>query len=186
LGNPGPQYAQTRHNFGFMVLDELARALDSDGWKVKDGSAQLPLIARKVVLVKPLTFMNVSGEPAARVASWYKVDPADILVVSDDLDLPFGRMRLRGSGGSGGHNGLKSLIAHFGEGFPRLRLGIGRPTQPGDENADAIDHVLAPFTPSERTTLGAVTEAGAQAVVRWLNGGIEPAMQFANAWQPAM
>lgn len=106
--------------------------------------------------------------------------------MSDDLDLPFGRMRVRGSGGSGGHNGLKSLIAHFGQDFPRLRMGIGRGAQPDAQNGDAIEHVLAPFSPAECAHLGAITEAGAEAVARWLGGGIEPAMQYANTWQPAM
>jgi PTH1 family peptidyl-tRNA hydrolase len=94
-------------------------------------------------------------------------------------------MRVRGSGGSGGHNGLKSLIAHFGQEFPRLRMGIGG-ARADAQNGDVIDHVLAPFSSAENQHLGAITEAGAETVERWLGGGLEPAMQYANTWQPAM
>jgi PTH1 family peptidyl-tRNA hydrolase len=168
-----------------MVADALAQILGAgQAWKTKGGAEQLALTARGVVLVKPLTFMNVSGDAVQPIAHWYKADAADVLVVSDELDLPFGRMRLRGSGGSGGHNGLKSIIAHFGEGFPRLRLGIGRGAVAGP-CGEAIEHVLAPFSAAERACVPEIVAAGAEAALRWLDEGLEPAMQFANTWDLA-
>jgi PTH1 family peptidyl-tRNA hydrolase len=132
-----------------------------------------------LILVKPLSYMNDSGTPLRRVAAWWKVPPADLLVVSDDLDLPFGRLRMRRSGGSGGHNGLKSVIAHFGEDFPRLRVGIGR------SGEDAIDHVLSTFDPAEEGLLGAIVAAAAEGVLCWLDEGPGAAMNLVNGWEPS-
>ena len=119
-------------------------------------------------------------EPLARIAAWWKVAPAELLVVSDDLDLPFGRLRMRRSGGSGGHNGLKSVIEHFGEGFPRLRVGIGRGAAD-----DAIDHVLLTFDALEEQRLGEIVEAAARGVLCWLDEGGDAAMNLVNGWQPS-
>ena len=132
---------------------------------------------RGLLLAKPQTFMNNSGSPLRIVASWYKVPPESLLVISDDLDLPFGKLRMRRSGSSGGHNGLKSIITYFGEEFPRLRVGIGR-----DHDGEAIGRVLGKFSEVEQAALPAIIGAGADAVERWIDAGVEPAMQFANSW----
>jgi PTH1 family peptidyl-tRNA hydrolase len=157
-----------------MVADELARRFGA-AWREKGGAAESYLPARALVLLKPLSFMNDSGVPLQRVAAWYKVPPERILVVSDDLDLPFGRLRMRASGGSGGHNGLRSIIAHFGEAFPRLRVGIGR------SRLDAVDHVLSPFDEAEWAELPTIVSTAADGAERWLAEGIVPAMQQVNA-----
>jgi PTH1 family peptidyl-tRNA hydrolase len=180
LGNPGARYESTRHNLGFRIVDEVARRLGAPAWKTKDGAAQAPVAARSAVLVKPQTFMNDSGTPLQRAAAWWKVEAPDVLVVTDDLDLPFGRLRMRALGGSGGHNGLKSVILHFGEDFPRLRAGIGR------GGPDAIDHVLSTFDAAERERLPEVIDAAAGGVLLWLDSGIIEAMNAVNGWAPAV
>jgi PTH1 family peptidyl-tRNA hydrolase len=143
LGNPGRRYADTRHNIGFLVLDWLAAHLGAPAWR-GERRAEVTrgrLDGRELLLAKPQTFMNASGEAVQALAAWYRLLPATILVVADDLDLPFGRLRLRPSGSAGGHNGLKSIIAHLGTTeFPRLRIGIGRP-----DTGETIDWVLSPF-----------------------------------------
>ncbi len=122
--------------------------------------------------------MNDSGIPLQKIAAWWKAKPEDVLVVSDDLDLPFGRLRMRQNGGSGGHNGLKSIIAHFGEAFPRLRIGIGR------GRADTIDYVLANFSGEEERDLGAeIIPAASDGVERWLSRGPIDAINFTNGWR---
>ncbi len=156
----------------------MARRFGVDRWKTKDAAAQAHVAARAVVLVKPLSYMNESGIPLQRIAHWWKAVPEQLLVVSDDLDLPFGRLRMRAFGGSGGHNGLKSIIEVFGEGFPRLRVGIGRPAN------DAIDAVLSAFTPEEENALPAIIEKAADGVVCWLERGAVDAMNVVNPWQP--
>ena len=139
MGNPGKEYAATRHNAGFLVVDEVARRFGISGWKKKDSAEQVFDGARRVVFVKPTSFMNLSGTPIRLISSWYRTPPEDVLVIADDMDLQFGRLRLRPFGGHGGHNGLRSAIATIGDRFPRLRIGVGRP-----EN-DSIDHVLGSF-----------------------------------------
>ncbi len=158
----------------------MAERLGGGGarWKTKDGAAQAHVAAKSVVLVKPLSFMNESGEPLGRVAGWWKADPAGVLVVSDDLDLPFGRLRMRASGSSGGHNGLKSIIARFGEGFPRLRIGIGR------GRSETIDYVLSNFNAEEERELGVLIGVAVEGVERWLERGPVDAIQFVNGWRP--
>ncbi len=178
LGNPGPKYERTRHNVGFRVADEVSRRLGVAHWKNKDGAAQAHVAARSVVLVKPLSYMNDSGRPLARIAGWWKAPPSDLLVVSDDLDLPFGRLRMRASGGSGGHNGLKSIIENVGEAFPRLRIGIGRGRN------DSIEYVLSNFSSDEEALLPALIDVAAEGVLRWLDRGIIDAVQYVNAWRP--
>jgi len=179
LGNPGSRYERTRHNVGFRVIDEVARRIGAGTFKKKDGAEQAHVAASALVLVKPLSFMNDSGLPLARIAAWWKTLPHDLLVVSDDLDLPFGRLRMRGSGGSGGHNGLKSVIAQFGEDFPRLRVGIGR------GRSDTIDYVLANFSGEEERELETVVAIAADGVERWLARDTTGAIQLVNAWRPA-
>jgi PTH1 family peptidyl-tRNA hydrolase len=161
------------------VVDDVARRLGVERWKTKDEAAQAHVAAKSVVLVKPQSFMNESGGPLGRVAAWWKAEPADVLVISDDLDLPFGRLRMRANGSSGGHNGLKSIIARFGEGFPRLRLGIGR------GRSETIEYVLANFSADEERELDVLIDVAAQGVLRWLDRGPIDAIQFVNAWRPS-
>ena len=162
-----------------MVLDALAREFGVDGaWKTKDGARQILDRAHGVVLVEPQTFMNCSGEPTRRIAAWYKVPPPQTLIVVDDLDLPFGKLRLRERGSSGGHNGLKSLIEQFGtDDFPRLRIGIGR-----DQTGEAIDRVLGSFTPAEETDLPELVDACVRGIRLWLDGSSVTAINFVNSW----
>jgi peptidyl-tRNA hydrolase, PTH1 family len=177
LGNPGREYAATRHNLGFMVVDELARGVGpgerrnrfhSDLVEVFDGQ-------EKIVLLKPRTYMNLSGRAVREAISWYKMSLDELLVVVDDIDLPFGSMRMRAKGGSGGHNGLKSIIAELqGDAFPRLRIGIGR--GPGH----ATRQVLSRFTSEEERVLPSVLLAAANCVQEWERHGIIAAMNHCN------
>lgn len=161
------------------MIDEVARRYGATSWKKKDGAQQANDPAHDVVFVKPVTFMNLSGSPVRLISSWYRTEPEDVLVVSDDMDLPFGKIRMRPFGGHGGHNGLRSVIATIGEGFPRIRIGLGRP------EFDSVDHVLSRFRDEERRALPAIVSAAADGVELWLSDGIEPAMQFVNTWDPA-
>ena len=180
MGNPGAEYARTRHNIGFMVVEELAQRWHLDGWTKKRGSRIALERARRVVLVEPLEYMNLSGPPALGIATTYKVSPDRILVVVDDLDLPFGRLRLRVDGSAGGHNGLKSLIEVFGTGFPRLRIGIGRDR----ETSDAIRHVLGAFSAEETAALPAIVDRCIDGIETWLREGAVAAQNRVNATAP--
>ncbi len=180
LGNPGGEYERTRHNLGYMVVDELARRLHIEHWKSKDSARQAYDSSRALVLVEPTSFMNLSGTPVRLISSWYRTPPQSILVVCDDLDLDFGRLRMRPFGGHGGHNGLRSIIATIGEGFPRLRVGVGRPKE------DAVDHVLTPFDKMERAQLPSIIAAAVDGAERWLDEGVDAAMRFTNTWAPTM
>ncbi len=157
-----------------MVVDELARRLNIDSWKTKDGARQAYDAARKLVLVQPQTYMNNSGVPLRLIASWYRTPPESLLAIYDDMDLPFGKIRMRPFGGHGGHNGMRSTIATIGQNFPRIRVGVGRP------QFESIDHVLSPFLPEERERLPEVIGAAATGAALWLDEGIEAAMQFVN------
>jgi len=178
LGNPGPEYAATRHNVGFMAVDELARRFGTASWKNKHGARQAYDGGRRVVLLKPTTYMNLSGSPIRLISAWYRTPPQDVLVIYDEMDLPFGKLRMRPSGGHAGHNGARSVIAAMGEDFPRIRIGVGRPQQ------DSIDHVLGEFTPGEREKLKDVIGAAADGAQAWLDGDFEAAMRLVNGWPP--
>ena len=159
-----------------MVVDALAERWDARDWQRK-GEARYALDrARDVVLVKPQSYMNLSGRPVQSIATFYKVPPPRILVVVDDLDLPFGTLRMRASGSSGGHNGLKSLIEVFGQDFPRLRIGIGRGHDP-----DAIDRVLGNFSATEAQEIPAIVDRAVAGVELWLTQGVTAAMNLVNA-----
>jgi PTH1 family peptidyl-tRNA hydrolase len=163
-----------------MVVDELARRLDVSerDWKTKDNARAARVPGRDLMLVEPQSFMNESGVPARLVAARYKVPNDRILVVYDELDLPFGRLRMRERGSSAGHNGMKSIIGYFGVEIPRLRIGIGR------EGADdAIGRVLARFTQAERKLLPRVIGVAADAAMRWAAEGFTAASNLANAWR---
>jgi peptidyl-tRNA hydrolase, PTH1 family len=159
-----------------MVVDEVARRCGITAWKRKDAAMQALDSSRGIVFVKPTTFMNLSGTPVRLIASWYRVPPEGVLVISDDMDLPFGKLRMRRSGGHGGHNGLRSIIATTGESFPRIRIGVGRPEY------DSIDHVLGPFNEAERTILPEIIVAAADGVGFWIGGDDEAAMRFVNSY----
>ncbi len=178
LGNPGPRYRLTRHNLGFMVIDALA-----ERWQVTVGGrrhgAELGMghfAATRVILAKPQTYMNASGEAVAKIRRLYHLEPLDILAIHDDLDLPLGRVRLKGEGGAGGHNGMASLISVLGKGFPRLRVGIGRPL--GD--ADPVGFVLEPFIPAERPLAQEVVNRAVDGVESWLQHGLAATMNVLN------
>ncbi|MEV3902426.1 aminoacyl-tRNA hydrolase [Mycobacterium sp. NPDC050551] len=182
LGNPGPTYAKTRHNVGFMVADLLAGRMGS-GFKVhkKSGAEVVTgrLGGRSVVLAKPRCYMNESGRQVGPLAKFYSVDPADVVVIHDELDIDFGRIRLKFGGGVAGHNGLKSVSAALGSnGFQRVRVGIGRP--PGRK--DAAAYVLEAFTTAERAEVPTICEQAADATELLLLHGIEPAQNTVHAW----
>ena len=144
LGNPGREYAQTKHNVGFMLVDALADKLGIFNWQEKFDAliAEGRLGTEKILLVKPQTYMNDSGRAVGPLMNWYKLPPEDLIVAHDDMDIPAGTIRIRKKGSAGGHNGIKSVLAHLGdEHFSRVRIGIGRPL-PG---WTVINHVLAPF-----------------------------------------
>ena len=180
LGNPGERYRLTRHNVGFRVVDLLADrwGLTGEG-RVRDGAALLevrhPDPVGRVLLVKPLKYMNRSGPPLKAAMRQADVDVAsDLLVVSDDIDLPLGRVRLRRSGSAGGHNGLRDIIATLGsDEFDRLRVGVGRA-------GTAASHVLATFRPDERDLATEMVAVAADAAELWLGEGIEAAMNRTN------
>ncbi len=177
LGNPGREYAATRHNVGFLVVDELARRTGVGGShrRFRSEVAEGRAAWGKVVLVKPQTYMNDSGQAAREIVQWYRQPLDALLIVVDDLDLPFGQLRLRASGSAGGHNGLKSIAAQLGtDAVPRLRVGIGR------DDRVARARVLSRFSPEERKKLGDVIAQAADIVELWANQGIVEAMNVAN------
>lgn len=176
LGNPGREYAATRHNVGFMVIDELADELgitiDKKKFNAHYGEGRFG--SEKLLLVKPQTYMNLSGEAVGTMASWYKVAPEDVIVVYDDMDLPLGKLRVRGQGSAGGHNGVKSLISHLGtEKFPRVKIGIGR-------GRESINHVLAPFAAQEREEVLSALNTATLAVKALISEGLLKAMNTYN------
>lgn len=180
LGNPGMEYAATRHNIGFMVLDVLRSSL-SDA--VVFGAGRHALVAsgkqagRTLILAKPQTFMNLSGQAVRYWMQAEKVEADKILVVTDDLSLPYGQIRLRASGSAGGHNGLAHIEATLGhDRFPRLRVGIGRDFAPGRQS----DYVLSPFSATEQESLEALLANCSKAVLTWALRGIGPAMNEFN------
>jgi PTH1 family peptidyl-tRNA hydrolase len=181
LGNPGREYRDTRHNAGFMVVDEIVRR---HGLTWAMAPAQVPdtLAAKQfgqqaVMVAKPLTFMNRSGTAVAALARYYDVEPAEVLVVVDEIDLPFGRLRARPSGSGGTHNGLRSVVEHLGPGFCRLRVGVGR----GDARRELADHVLSKFEPAEREQLESVITRAADAAEMFAAEGIVKVMNTYNA-----
>ena len=182
LGNPGREYARTRHNAGFMVLDQLAERWNASWTAQKKFHAKLARMVRekrKVILCQPQTFMNSSGASIGPLAAYYQVRSADTLVVVDDADLPFGQIRLRGQGSSGGHHGLASVEQHLGtRDYPRLRVGIGR-TERGLR--EITGHVLSQFERSELPLLEKVLQRACDQVECWLTAGLQQAMNQFNS-----
>lgn len=158
-----------------MVVDELARRFSITSWKNKDSARQALDSQRKVVLVQPTSYMNSSGVPVRLIASWYRTPPEGVLVITDEMDLPFGSLRMRAKGGHGGHNGMRSIIGTVGEEFPRIRIGIGRPEY------ESIDHVLSTFTTAELTVLPKIIDVAADGAEKWLTDRIDLAMQYVNS-----
>jgi PTH1 family peptidyl-tRNA hydrolase len=178
LGNPGPKYRDTRHNVGFWVVDAVAARWDiGHVWRQQDEA----LVAKQAggpALIKPLTFMNLSGFAVSRLRQFYHVEAADMLVVVDEIALPLGRLRARRGGSAGGHNGLKSIIEQLGtQDFPRLRVGVGR----GDTRRDLADHVLSKFDADEREVIEAAVLRAADAAEMFISDGIERVMNTFNA-----
>jgi len=196
LGNPGPKFHGTRHNVGFAVLDELAQrarisfesapveALTAR-WRWPGGSGDG--IEVVVLLAKPMTFMNASGEAVGGLLRYFKIDAADLLVVVDEVHLPLGKLRARARGSAGGHNGLKSIIAHLSEDVSRLRVGVGRGAEGPDGRVrrDMADHVLSRFEPDEQKEADRVIVRAADAAETFITSGIAAVMNAYNGGDPA-
>ncbi len=183
LGNPGREYSDSRHNIGFKALDTLAGTFNLAFSRVEFNALVQKHIyhAQRLILAKPQTFMNRSGLAVGALARFYKIETRNVLIVSDDLDLPLGRIRLRPGGGSGGHRGLLSITQHLGtDQFPRLRIGIGRP--PG--NQDPADYVLHRFSAEEQQDLEILLAESRDCILSFLDDGIESAMNQYNAGAP--
>jgi PTH1 family peptidyl-tRNA hydrolase len=178
LGNPGRRYARTRHNVGFKVIENL-----QNRWQIQGQSAQLGALVgngmianTRTTLARPQKFMNRSGHPVVSIAGYYKLDEQDVLVVHDDVDLPFGHVRIKRGGGHGGHNGLRDIIKHMGPNFPRVRVGVSRPP----EGWDTADYVLGKWGPSEQDEVPTVVDLASDAVEAVLRSGLEAAMNQFN------
>ena len=180
LGNPGPKYDWTRHNVGFLVVDELADRANIPVQRVKYKALTntTKLGGKSVLLMKPVTYMNLSGEAVGQAARFYKVPPERVLVISDDVSLPQGKLRIRRSGSAGGHNGLKNIIAHLGtDQFPRVKVGVGNKPRP---DSDMAAWVLGKFTGPDREAMEAAVKKAAAAVTGLIEQGADKAMAQFN------
>ena len=177
LGNPGPEYAETRHNVGFRVVDEVVQRRGAKGW-LERPACELAVVTlgRMVVVARPTTFMNRSGRAARHLIDELELAPESMLVVVDDVDLPLATLRLRRSGGPGTHNGLRDLCAEVGNAFPRLRVGVRGDAMPGD----LADYVLSPFADDEVAAAGDAVARAADAVEAVVRDGFEAAMNAFN------
>ncbi|TAE56661.1 MAG: aminoacyl-tRNA hydrolase [Nostocales cyanobacterium] len=188
LGNPEPKYDQTRHNIGFAAIDALANAWQfslSENRKFQGQFAEgLAPGGGKIRLLKPLTYMNRSGQSVHAVTSWYKLPPESVLVIYDDMDLPLGKTRLRLSGSAGGHNGMKSIISHLNsQNFSRLRIGIGKPKNAEEkDNGKTVSHVLGKFSGTESKLMDEVLDFVVSCVELTFKQGVEKAMNRCNSW----
>ena len=177
LGNPGRDYENTRHNAGFAALDSLAGKWGISVSKTKFQGlwGQGEVDGHKVVLLKPLTYMNLSGDSIAPLAGFFKIPADHVIVISDDISLPLGKLRVRGSGSAGGHNGLKNIIAHLGtDAFPRVKVGVGAPEH------DIVDWVIGPFTASERKVIDGVLDRALGAAECIITDGVSAAQNRYN------
>lgn len=179
LGNPGKEYENTRHNAGFMVMDALADKLGADISEKKHKAlcGKAVIGGEKVILMKPQTYMNSSGEALRAASDYYKVDPENVLVIYDDISLAPGQLRVRAKGSAGGHNGIKSIIAHLGtQEFPRVRVGVGEKPP----KMDLADYVLGHFSQEEKKIMESAVKEAAEAVIEAVTEGIEHAMNDHN------
>jgi peptidyl-tRNA hydrolase, PTH1 family len=186
LGNPESKYDQTRHNIGFAALETLSRS-----WRIPlaenrkfqgEYGEGMASGGGKICLLKPSTYMNRSGQAIQAVTSWYKLPPESVLVIYDDMDLPLGKTRLRLSGSAGGHNGMKSAIAHLTQNFPRLRIGIGKPKgAANNDDSDTISHVLGRFSAAENQQMSLVLQFVVECIELSLKQGVEKAMNVCNS-----
>lgn len=178
LGNPGREYEESKHNTGFNVVDELARRWDVTVWQNRMEAlvAQTVIDGEKIILVKPQTYMNNSGEAVGPLMRWYKIPEEDVYVAYDDMDLPVGRLRIRKKGSDGGHNGIKSLFANGCRGFVRFRVGIGHPLH----QHDVINHVLTPFPQEQREAYAEGIKDAAAAIEGCLKLGVDTGMNRFN------
>lgn len=178
LGNPGRDYKNTRHNVGFMVLEELASRFTVEKQESRFDAiiGHVRIGTEKVLLVKPLTYMNLSGKAVQPLMHWYKVELKELMVVSDDMDLPMGSLRIRANGGAGGHNGIASIIERLAsKEFARTRIGIGRP-----QVGEPVGWVLGKFSGDEKDQVQSVVKNAADALERWIKMGIAEAMNAYN------
>ncbi|MEL6938965.1 MAG: aminoacyl-tRNA hydrolase [Cyanobacteria bacterium J06598_1] len=185
LGNPGAKYDRTRHNIGFEIVDALAKSFPgvalAGNKRFQGETGEFRSAGDRIVLLKPTTYMNKSGQSVRAVLDWYKLEPAAVLVVYDDMDLPVGKLRMRLSGGAGGHNGMKSIIAHLGtKEFPRLRIGVGSADKSGDPDGAVVSHVLGRFAPEDRKIVDAVIPMSVDAIDLGLRKGVERSMNLYN------
>ena len=179
LGNPGREFKESRHNIGFMIVDRLAEMLDIRLKKVQSKAivSTMKIDGKPIILIKPQTFMNLSGNAVASLAKYYKVSVENILVIHDDIDLPLGTIRIRKDGGSAGQKGVASIIERLGtESFPRMRLGVGRPAG----KKQAATYVLEKFLPQEKDILEITMKKGVDAIKLFIEKGIEAAMTDFN------
>lgn len=179
LGNPGKKYEGTRHNVGFDCIDRCAEMMDIsiDETKFNGIYGKGIVDGEKLILLKPLTYMNLSGECVRAIVDYYRIDIENLLIIYDDLDLPTGKIRLRQKGSAGGHNGIKSIIEHLGtEHFKRIRVGIDRPSQ----GEAVVDYVLGTFRPEERERIAPAIEKTAKAVQRWMTLPFQQVMNEFN------
>ena len=187
LGNPGREYADNRHNLGFMCLSHLAREygirLDRKQGLARIGMGEIA--HNEVVLARPQTYMNLSGESVSRLVNKFKINLDDLLVIHDDLDLPLGKIRIRSAGGAAGHRGMESIISSLGTGnFPRLRIGIGRPAElpsdTGGSEGDVVDYVLSDFVAEEKQTVAEATSKASEVITCFLVEGLTTTMNKYN------
>ena len=185
LGNPGRSYSKNRHNIGFFCLNHIAKQqgirFDKKQAKARTGSGKIDGI--QVVLARPQTYMNLSGQPVSRLSNKFKAGPGDLIVIHDDLDLPLGKIRIRQGGGSGGHKGIKSIISELvSQDFIRIRVGIGRPTTNAAEISEAaiIKYVLIDFSPDEKQSIVPVIAKVSEAILCLLTEGLEAVMNKYN------
>ena len=177
LGNPGARYESTRHNMGFLAVDRLAERekLRFNKLRFKAWTAEWKLGENKVLVMKPQTYMNLSGEAVGEAARFYKIPADHVIVISDDISLPLGKLRVRGSGSAGGHNGLKNIIAHLGtDAFPRVKVGVGAPEH------DIVDWVIGPFTANERKVIDGVLDRALGAAECIITDGVSAAQNRYN------
>lgn len=186
LGNPGREYSATRHNIGFAVLSALARknGINFDKRCCHARAGEGRIAGTEVILARPQTYMNLSGEAVSALMRRYRLKTSDLLVVHDDLDLPLGRIRLRAGGSAGGHNGLKSIIAATGSiEFARLKIGIGRPDNEAESRTEVVDHVLSGFDSAERRIVEVAVARAVEAIETFIEYGLEAAMNRFNRFE---